>query len=259
MTMATGCAAAALSPFTVGAFVMPIGRDEQQQATVRMSSTSSGHAEASTESHTLGPVALASGMAASLLFAASGRMQRAQKRSCVAGVSAVAADAEAPASKEPAPPPYNPADEMGVGPFGFFDPLGYTKDVDELGFRKFRTAELKHGRVAMMASVGAIAQHFIRLPGCEKATGTFGALAHPSGTGGFVAVFVLSGIVELAWREEPTSRWAGDYGDPLGVNMMSQEMREKEVNNGRMAMISVLGIFAAELVTGKDAIQQFGF
>jgi len=26
-----------------------------------------------------------------------------------------------------------------------------------------------------------------------------------------------------------------------------------------MAMISVLGIFAAEMVSGKDAIQQFGF
>jgi hypothetical protein len=35
-------------------------------------------------------------------------------------------------------------------------------------------------------------------------------------------------------------------------------MRNKELNNGRMAMFSILGIILAELVTGKDGIQQFG-
>ena len=42
------------------------------------------------------------------------------------------------------------------------------------------------------------------------------------------------------------------------MNMYNDEMRMNELNNGRMAMISVLGIFAAEMATGKDAIQQFG-
>ncbi|CAE7763160.1 unnamed protein product, partial [Symbiodinium sp. CCMP2456] len=45
------------------------------------------------------------------------------------------------------------------------------------------------------------------------------------------------------------------FFDPLGF---TKEMRMKELNNGRMAMISVLGIFAAEMATGKDAMQQFG-
>ena len=31
----------------------------------------------------------------------------------------------------------------------------------------------------------------------------------------------------------------------------------KEISNGRFAMICVVGILAAELATGKDAIQQF--
>eukprot|EP00438_Fugacium_kawagutii_P033323 Skav219652 [mRNA] locus=scaffold628:447612:448205:- [translate_table: standard] len=40
--------------------------------------------------------------------------------------------------------------------------------------------------------------------------------------------------------------------------MYTEENRLKELNNGRMAMMSVLGIFAAEMVSGKDAMQQFG-
>ena len=37
-----------------------------------------------------------------------------------------------------------------------------------------------------------------------------------------------------------------------------QEMREREINNGRFAMFAAIGIIAAELYTGKDAIEQFG-
>merc|ERR1712061_532698 len=54
------------------------------------------------------------------------------------------------------------------------------------------------------------------------------------------------------------SKEPGNFGDPTGLNMYTEEMRSKELNNGRMAMISVLGIFAAEMMTGKDAIEQFG-
>jgi len=40
--------------------------------------------------------------------------------------------------------------------------------------------------------------------------------------------------------------------------MYTEDMRNKEINNGRMAMFASLGIIAANIVTGKDAIQQFG-
>jgi len=168
--------------------------------------------------------------------------------------------AEAGAATPAAPPVFDPSKEMGIGPppIGFFDPLGFSKGKDEKGFRELRCAELKHGRVAMMASVGAVFQHFVKFPGFENVKGTFGAVLQPAGTLGFVGVFVLSSVLELAWREDPNSKWAGDYGDPLNVNMMSDEMRNKEVNNGRMAMISCLAIWLAEVVSGKDAMEQFG-
>ena len=63
--------------------------------------------------------------------------------------------------------------------------------------------------------------------------------------------------MELAWREEE-GEGPGHFGGPFGVNMYTEEMRNKEISNGRFAMICVLGIFAAEVATGKDAIQQFG-
>jgi len=143
-------------------------------------------------------------------------------------------------------------------PLGFFDPLGFTKVGDKAGFSKLRASELKHGRVAMMASVGLVGQHFIKFPGFEKTPAGLGAMGTGEGIFGFVGIFALSAILELAWREQE-GREPGNFGDPFGVNMYNDEMRTKEISNGRFAMICVIGILAAEVVSGKDAIQQFGF
>jgi len=143
-------------------------------------------------------------------------------------------------------------------PLGFFDPLGFTTVGDEKGFNKLRASELKHGRVAMMASIGLVGQHFIKFPGFEKTPAGLGALGTGEGIFGFLGIFVASAVLELAWRED-SAKEPGNFGDPFGVKMYNKEMREKEISNGRMAMLSVLGIFAAELATGKDAVQQLGF
>jgi len=41
--------------------------------------------------------------------------------------------------------------------------------------------------------------------------------------------------------------------------MYDREWREREISNGRFAMICTMGILGGELATGKDAVQQFGF
>jgi hypothetical protein len=43
--------------------------------------------------------------------------------------------------------------ELGIG---FFDPLGLSKDKDEETLSWYRAAELKHGRVCMLASLGLL-------------------------------------------------------------------------------------------------------
>jgi len=206
-----------------------------------------------TASRTAGAAAIATG---ALAVVGAGRQRRTMRKALPA---AKASTAGAAAEVPPPPPPFQPAGQVGaMAPIGFFDPLGFTSVGDEAGFRKLRASELKHGRVAMMASIGLVGQHFLKFPGFEKTPAGLGALGTGEGVFGFVGIFAVSAFLELAWREDP-SKEPGNFGDPFGVKMYNQEMREKEISNGRMAMISVLGIFAAELATGKDAIQQFGF
>jgi hypothetical protein len=174
------------------------------------------------------------------------------------------AAAEAP----PPPPPFNPAEQRGVtAPFGFFDPAGFSKVGDEEGFRKLRTAEIKHGRVAMMAAVGAVVQHYLQFPGFQSVPKGILAVTDGSGIAGFAALTVVSGALEiLLWKEDPSKSVdsIGDYGNPLQLGVGTplgegEDMRNRELNNGRAAMFAAVGIIIAELLTGKDGMQQLGF
>merc|ERR1719443_1719626 len=196
---------------------------------------------------------------------ALGRARTRKEAGVLAGGSAVARPARTAALKAatqeapPPPPPFDPAKQLGaMAPLGFFDPLGFSKVGDEAGFRNLRAAEIKHGRVAMMAAVGAVAQHFIKFPGFEKVPSGLGAVTTAPGVYGFVALFLLSGVMEMGfWTEDPKKE-VGNFGDPVGLGMYDDEMRNRELNNGRMAMFAALGIVAAELLTGKDGMQQLG-
>merc|ERR550537_838164 len=56
--------------------------------------------------------------------------------------------------------------ELGVqAPFGFWDPLGYTKDGSVEKFKRRRSVEIKHGRVSMYAAMGYIVPEYFKLPG----------------------------------------------------------------------------------------------
>eukprot|EP00435_Cladocopium_sp_Y103_P071061 s392_g36.t1 len=168
------------------------------------------------------------------------------------------------AEEPPKPPPFDPAKQVGaMEPLGYFDPAGFCKVGDKEGFQNLRAAEIKHGRVAMMAALGAVAQHYIKFPGFdagwqgrESVPAGVGAVTTAPGTYGFAALFLLSGAMELAvWTQDPNKE-AGDFGDPLGLGQYNEEFRNKELNNGRFAMFAAIGIISADLLTGKDAIQQ---
>merc|ERR1719436_1564195 len=159
----------------------------------------------------------------------------------------------------PPPPPFDPASQIGaMAPLGFFDPAGFSKKGDEEGFRNLRIAEIKHSRVAMMAALGGVIQHYVKFPGFESVPAGLGAVTTAPGTYGFAALFVLSGAMELAvWTQDPKKE-PGNFGDPVGLGQYDEEMRNKELNNGRMAMFAAVGIVAADLLTGKDGMQQLG-
>jgi len=152
-------------------------------------------------------------------------------------------------------------------PLGYFDPLGFCKVGDYEGFHRLRSAEIKHGRVAMMAAFGTVFQHFVRLPFFDKTPAGLGALSEGAGVIGLVLLLLpVIGFLETIYWKDSLSKEPGNFGDPGNWQKLlsafgggySDDIRNRELNNGRMAMISVLGIVAAELATGKDGVQQFG-
>jgi len=143
-------------------------------------------------------------------------------------------------------------------PMGFFDPAGFAKDKDEAGFKKLRSAEIRHGRAAMMGALGLAVQSVYKLPGFEDVPAGLGAQWTEPGKSTLVAIVAFIGCLEagiLPWKEDPEK--PGDYGDPLNLGDYSEAMRNKEINNGRIAMFSVLGIVSAEIYTSKIGVGQF--
>jgi light-harvesting complex I chlorophyll a/b binding protein 1 len=45
-----------------------------------------------------------------------------------------------------------------TAPFGYFDPLGLSKGKSVAEIKKWRESEVKHGRVAMLATLGVFIQ-----------------------------------------------------------------------------------------------------
>merc|ERR1719210_21849 len=90
---------------------------------------------------------------------------------------------------------FTPALQLGaMAPLGYFDPVGFSNVGDEAGFRNLRAAEIKHGRVAMLAALGAVVQHYVKFPGFESMPSGLPAALTAPGSYGFVALFAVAGI-----------------------------------------------------------------
>merc|ERR1719376_1495109 len=100
-------------------------------------------------------------------------------------------------------PDFDPAVQIGaMAPMGYFDPAGFCKKGDESGFRTLRAAEIKHGRVAMMAAVGAVVQHYVKFPGFEKVPAGLAAVNESPGKEGAIALVLAAGAMELGvWTD----------------------------------------------------------
>eukprot|EP00435_Cladocopium_sp_Y103_P051067 s1521_g15.t1 len=166
-----------------------------------------------------------------------------------------------------------------------FDPLGLAVKCEKY-LPWFREAELKHGRIAMLAFVGLVVPDFARIPGPEAcygaknvveahnacagdpyfpfvldATDFYGKEGHQLGP--LFQVFAFCGLVEMLTTFAKTSNVsnkpgltlenAGDYR--LGVNFLPQdeakEMKLKELKNGRLAMLAFGGAITQATLTGN--------
>jgi hypothetical protein len=166
-----------------------------------------------------------------------------------------------------------------ISPLGYFDPLGFCKDRDLGGVKRFREAEIMHGRVAMMATVGYLIgestptmtygftfPHTIANDQIPEIPGT---ILFPF----FLAINIAESIrANIGWVEPGLgplfslreSYYPGDIGfDPLGLKPKTAEdfanMQAKELSNGRLAMLAAAGMCVQELVNGKGILENLGF
>ena len=167
-------------------------------------------------------------------------------------------------------------------PMGFWDPLGFATDADEATLKKYREAEVTHGRVAMLAVIGFFVGEAVEGSSVLFDASISGpAISHPAQIpGGWDAIIVaLIGFAELqrskvGWVDPANAKfdqpgglldsyYPGDIGfDPLGLKPEDPEefnvMATKELQNGRLAMLAAAGFLAQEAVDGKGILEHFG-
>merc|ERR1719443_368689 len=136
-----------------------------------------------------------------------------------------------------------------------FDPLQIS-DLVPLGWA--REAELKHARVCMLAVVGWVAVDLgFRVPFAPAVSSLY---AHDAAVEKgpmlgllipLAAIEVLAGIPKcFQLLNDPDAAPGGDYKfDPLGFGG-SKDLQEKELANGRLAMMAFSGIVTQASLTG---------
>merc|ERR1712051_63256 len=151
-------------------------------------------------------------------------------------------------------------------PLGFFDPLGMLTDADQDRFDRLRYVEVKHGRIAQLAFLGQVVTRAgIHLGGNIFMDGTqFSDIG--DGYAGFASlgsksiaqIVLFVGILELGVMKDSANGAApGDFpGDfrngalDFGWDTFDEETklskRAIELNNGRAAMMGILGLMVHE-------------
>jgi len=162
-----------------------------------------------------------------------------------------------------------------------FDPLGFSKSKKTLYW--MREAEIKHGRLAMLAAVGWPLSELWHNPLAEflhldslLASGDRapsilnGGLSSGYASGMLMASIAIAGLLEgkamnsgnIFWNADKSDDYKpGDFGfDPYGLytkrNGDKKEMETAEIKNGRLAMIAITAYVVQELVTGLPVVQQ---
>jgi hypothetical protein len=149
-----------------------------------------------------------------------------------------------------------------IAPLGVWDPWGLSTPAGEEPMSA-REAELKHGRVCMLASLGIIVgEKFHPFTGGAPVDILGMPIESTPYTSFFSSiVLALIGFAELKSGERLQGLMtgdknfvAGDLGfDPLGMKPKKEaellELQNKELANGRLAMLAVAGAIAQEQVT----------
>ena len=162
--------------------------------------------------------------------------------------------------------------ELGAQPpLGFFDPLGLLDEAGQARFDRLRYVEIKHGRICQLAFLGnIITRAGIHIPGdIDTAGDAFDS--YPNGiaaffgpdsipTDGKLQILFFIGFLELFVMKDVTGQnaFVGDFRNgfiDFGWDKLSPEAqlqkRAIELNNGRAAMMGILGLMVHEKLGGE--------
>ena len=147
-------------------------------------------------------------------------------------------------------------------PLGFFDPLGFSHNKKQNEIIKLRESEIKHGRWGMISSVV--------IPATELVTHKQSIHMLDDVDNISLSIFVILVAASelrsmlLGWENPYTGLnnyflmksdyQPGDVGLSLPKTFLKKDeefMLNAEINHGRLAMISSLGMIVQELVTNK--------
>jgi len=152
-----------------------------------------------------------------------------------------------------------------------WDPLGLADNMDEGNLNLVRAAELKHGRVAMLATVGwawtATGAHFEGMLSTSQkisfadvcALGPIAGAAKVPGAGIWQMIAAI-GCLEVFWENKyPATECAGDFGVPRMTQDPEKlkELQLMELKNGRLAMIGIISFACAEAIPGSVPFYPF--
>ena len=158
--------------------------------------------------------------------------------------------------------------ELGAQPpLGLFDPLGLLDDADQERFDRLRYVEIKHGRISQLAFLGqVITRAGLHLPGDIDYSGDAFA-SYPNGvaaligpdsipTAGLVQLVSFIGLLEIGFMKDVPgtgNEFVGDFRNgyiDFGWDDFDEETklqkRAIELNNGRAAMMGILGLMVHE-------------
>lgn len=135
-------------------------------------------------------------------------------------------------------------------------------------YNHYRSVEVKHGRIAMAATLGQLTQENYHFDGFISPSSNLQFADIPNGLGalhavplmGWVQIAVIIGLHEVIIKQRP-NKVPGDFGTGyFGLAMNDQSSRQIralniEIQNGRLAMLGILGMIASEKVHGMPLFE----